>query len=162
MVDTIFRLTDPGDTESSVGSTEKIEFNTGAIVPDTTASLITSTVRLATDINTHSNPDINLSPFQNSLLGPLEIVLSGYFIDRDATLGPDNLILWAKEGSENDNFENGRIGLSLTTMNGALSLVPTVGINGTGYEITDLVIESVSDLPKIVFSITLRQNGTLT
>ena len=39
MADTIFRLTNPGDTEASVGASEKIIFNTGTI-PDTTGRLV--------------------------------------------------------------------------------------------------------------------------
>ena len=67
MVDSIFRLTNPGDTEASVGSTEKIIFNSGS-VPDSTGRLITTSFRMASDLNPHPNPDTALNQIQDSLL----------------------------------------------------------------------------------------------
>ncbi len=159
--DTIFRLTDDGDTEASVGDTEKIVFEPGT-VPDSTGRLVTSGLRFATDLNPHPNPGISLNPFQDSLLGPLEITIAGYFVNRDKTLGPTNLKLWAKQAKESDDFENGRFGLNLSALNGALNLIPTTGRNGTGYEISEIDIQYMSEpTPKVGFIVTLLQNGRI-
>lgn len=161
MVDTIFRLTNSGDTEASVADTEKIEFNAGT-VPDSTGKLINIGIRMATDLNPHPNPDISLTPFQDSLLGPLEVTIAGYFVNRNFTIGPTNLKLWAKQPKETDDFENGRFGLSLAALNSALNLIPTTGINGTGYEISEIDIQNIGDPPKATFIVKLLQNGKIT
>ncbi len=161
LVDTIFRLTDSGDTEASVADTEKIEFNAGT-VPDSTGKLTNIGIRMATDLNPHPNPDISLTPFQDSLLGPLEVTIAGYFVNRNFTIGPTNLKLWAKQPKETDDFENGRFGLSLAALNSALNLIPTTGINGTGYEISEIDIQNIGDPPKATFIVKLLQNGKIT
>jgi len=142
LADSIFRLTNPGDTESSVGATEKIQFNQGT-VPDSTGRLITTSFRMASDLNPHPNPDQKLNQIQDSLLGVVEVTIAGYFIDHNNTLGPKNLYNWSVDEDVNDFFRKGRFGLTLATMGGILSLVPTVGLGGIGYMLSDVEVIDV-------------------
>jgi len=144
MADTIFRLTDPGDTESSVGSTEKIIFNSGTI-PDNTGKLVTTSFRMTSDLNVHPNPDTPLNQIQDSLLGVVEVTIAGYFIDHNATKGPANLYNWSVDPDVNNDFRKGRFGLTLGTMAGILSLVPTTGLNGIGYMLSEIEVIDVEE-----------------
>lgn len=144
MADTIFRLTNPGDTESSVDSTEKIIFNTGT-VPDNTGKLITTRFRMVSDLNPHPNPDVKLNQIQDSLLGVVEVTVAGYFVNHNNTLGPKNLYNWSVDEDVNNNFRKGRFGLTLGTMNGILSKVPTVGLGGIGYMLAEVDVIDVED-----------------
>ena len=94
MADTIFRLTNPGDTEANVDSTEKIIFNTGT-VPDSTGFLVSPSFRMVSDLNPHPNPNRKLNKIQDSLLGVVEVIVAGYFLNHDNTLGPRNLYNWS-------------------------------------------------------------------
>ncbi len=144
MVDSIFRLTNPGDTEASVGSSEKIIFNTG-VVPDSTGRLVTTSFRMASDLNPHPSPDIKLNQIQDSLLGVVEVTVAGYFVNHNNTLGPANLYNWSVDEDTNDDFRKGRIGLTLATMNGILSKVPSTGLAGTGYMLSEVECFDVED-----------------
>jgi len=137
LVDSIFRLTNPGDTEASVGATEKILFNTG-VIPDSTGRLVKTGFRMVSDLNPHPNPDIPLNQIQDSLLGVVEVTVAGYFIDHNNTLGPTNLYNWSVDEDTNDDFRKGRFGLTLATMNGILSKIPTTGLAGTGYMLSEV------------------------
>ena len=137
MTDTIFRLTNPGDTEANVGASEKIVFNSGTI-PDSTGNLVTTGFRMTSDLNPHPNPDIKLTQIQDSLLGVVEVTVAGYFVDHNNTLGPRNLYNWSVDEDVNDDFRKGRFGLTLSTMSGILSLVPTTGLNGLGYMFSEI------------------------
>lgn len=144
MADTIFRLTNPGDTEANVGSTEKIIFNSG-IVPDSTGRLVSTSFRMASDLNPHPNPDTALNQIQDSLLGVVEVTVAGYFIDHDNTKGPANLYNWSVDEDVNSNFQKGRFGMTLATMGGILSLIPTTPINGIGYMLSEVEVIDVED-----------------
>lgn len=144
MVDTIFRLTNPGDTEPSVGPTEKIIFNTGT-VPDSTGKLVTTRFRMVSDLNPHANPDVQLNQIQDSLLGVVEVTVAGYFVNHNNTLGPRNLYNWSVDEDVNANFRKGRFGLTLGTMNGILDIIPTVGLSGTGYMLAEVDVIDVED-----------------
>lgn len=162
MVDTIFRFTNSGDAIGTIGSTEKIIFNTGT-VPDATGKLVTTSFRMGTDLNPHPNPDTANNPIQDSLLGVTEITIAGYFIDHNNTIGPRNLFNWKVQGDVNDDFEFGRTGLVLATMDEILSVTPTVGINGTGYMISELYVEDLEKpRTEIGFIVKLLRNGTVT
>lgn len=161
MADTIFRLTDSGDTEASVGSTEKIIFNTGT-VPDSTGRLVTTSFRMATDLNPHPNPDTPLNQIQDSLLGAVEVTVAGYFIDHNNTIGPKNLFNWSVEPDVNDDFRKGRFGLTLATMAGILDVIPTTGINGIGYMLSNIdVIDAESPRTEVGFIAKFLRNGTI-
>jgi len=144
LADTIFRLTSPGDTEGSVGATEKIIFNTGS-VPDSTGRMVTTSFRMASDLNPHPNPDTQLNQIQDSLLGVVEVTVAGYFIDHNNTLGPRNLYNWSVDEDVNNDFRKGRFGLTLDSMNGILSLVPTTGLTGTGYMLAEVDVIDIED-----------------
>lgn len=162
LADTIFRLTNPGDTEASVADTEKIIFNTGA-VPDSTGRLVRTSFRMASDLNPHPNPDIALNQIQDSLLGVVEVVVAGYFVNNNATKGPANLFNWSVDPDVNDDFKKGRFGLTLATMAGILNVVPIVGLNGTGYMLSDVFVEDIEDpRTEVPFIATFLRNGKIT
>ncbi len=162
MVDAIFRFTNSGDTIGSIGSTEKIQFNTGTI-PDSTGRLVTPSFRMASDLNPHPNPDTKLNPIQDSLLGVVEVIVSGYFIDHNNTVGPKNLYNWSVDEDVNNDFQFGRFGLSLATMDGILNVTPTVGINGTGYMLSEIeVIDLENPRTEVGFIAKFLRNGTIT
>jgi len=144
MADTIFRLTNPGDTEFSVGSTEKIIFNTDT-VPDSTGRLQTTRFRMVSDLNQHENPDIPLNQIQDSLLGVVEVIVAGYFVDHNNTKGPANLYNWSVDPDVNDDFRKGRFGLTLATMAGILDIIPTTGLNGIGYMLSEIEVTDIED-----------------
>jgi len=144
LADTIFRLTNPGDTEASVGSTEKIIFNTGT-VPDDTGKLVRTSFRMVSDLNPHSNPDIALNQIQDSLLGVVEVTVAGYFVNHNATQGPANLYNWSVDPDVNDDFRKGRFGVTLATMAGILDIIPTTGLNGIGYMLSEVFVDDVED-----------------
>ena len=160
MVDTIFRLTASGDTEASVGNSEKIIFNTGT-VPDSTGRLVTTSFRMASDLNPHPNPDTPLNQIQDSLLGVVEVTVAGYFVDHNATLGPTNLYNWSVEEDVNDDFRKGRFGVTLATMNGILDIIPTTGLNGIGYMLAEVEVIDIEDpRTQVGFIARFLLNGT--
>ena len=100
---TLFRFTTSTDTISTIASTEKIEFNTGT-VPDSTGRLVKPSFRMVSDLNPHPNPNRALNKIQDSLLGVVEVVIAGYFVDHNNTLGPRNLYNWSIEEDINDTI----------------------------------------------------------
>ena len=162
MADTIFRLTLPTDTEANVDASEKIIFNTG-VVPDSTGRLVRPSFRMASDLNPHPNPDTKLNPIQDSLLGVVEVTITGYFIDHNNTLGPRNLFNWSVDEDVNSNFQFGRFGMTLATMNGILDVIPTVGLNGTGYMLAEVDVIDIDDpRTKVGFIARFLRNGAIT
>lgn len=159
MVDVLFRFTNSGDTIGSLGPTEIIEFNTG-VVPDTTGRMVSTSFRMVSDLNPHPNPDTQLNQIQDSLLGVVEVNVAGYFVDHNDTLGPRNLYNWSVDEDVNDDFRKGRFGISIASMNGILTLVPTVGLNGTGYMLSDIdVIDFEEPRNEIGFTAKFFLNG---
>lgn len=160
LADTIFRLTNPGDTEANVSDDEKIIFNTGTI-PDSTGKLVTTSFRMATDLNAHPNPDTPLNQIQDSLLGVVEVTIAGYFINHNNTKGPANLYNWEAEPKTNDTFRKGRFGLTLATMGGILSLIPSTGLNGLGYMLAEQeCIDAEEPRTEVGFIAKFFLNGT--
>ncbi len=139
MTDTIFRLTNPGDTEANVDASEKIIFNSDS-VPDSTGRLVRTGFRMASDLNPHPSPDIKLNQIQDSLLGVVEVTVAGYFIDHNNTLGPANLYNWSVDEDVNDDFRKGKFGMTLSTMNGILNIIPTTGLAGIGYMLSEIEV----------------------
>lgn len=161
MVDTIFRLTSSGDTEGSVGSTEKIIFNTGT-VPDSTGKLTQTSFRMVSDLNPHPNPRRALNTIQDSLLGVLQVTVAGYFVDHNNTIGPRNLFNWSVDADTNDDFRFGRFGLNLSSFNGILTVSPTTGIGGTGYMLAEIFVDDVEDpRTEVPFIATFFRNGSI-
>ena len=160
MTDSIFRLTSTGDTESTVGSTEKIVFNTGS-VPDSTGKLVRTSFRMVSDLNPHPNPDTKLNQIQDSLLGVVEVTIAGYFIDHNNTLGPTNLYNWSVDEDVNSDFPKGRFGLNLAAFNQILSLTPTGTANGIGYMLSEVDVQDVEDpRDEVPFIVRFFLNGT--
>jgi len=146
LVDSIFRFTNPGDTKIIVEalSDEIIEFNIASNgIPDNTGKLVTTSFRMASDLNAHPIPSIPLNQIQDSLLGVVEVTVAGYFINHNNTKGPANLYNWSVDPDVNDTFRKGRFGLTLATMGGILSLVPTEGLNGIGYMLSEIEVIDV-------------------
>ncbi len=161
MADTIFRLTAPGDTEGSVGSTEKIIFNTG-VVPDSTGRLVKTSFRMASDLNPHTNPNIAGVIIQDSLLGVTEVTVAGYFVSHNTTIGPKNLFNWSVEPDLNSDFRRGRFGLTLASMAGILNLVPTVGLDGVGYMLSEIDVQDIEDpRDEVPFIAKFLRSGTV-
>lgn len=162
MADTIFRLTNPGDTESSVVATEKIVFNTGT-VPDNTGKLVRTGFRMVSDLNPHPNPNRALNAIQDSLLGVLEVTIAGFFTDHNNTLGPRNLFNWSVDPDVNDNFRFGRMGLTVASFNSILNVVPTVGLTGTGYMLSEIDVQDIEDpRDEVPFIARFLRNGGIT
>ena len=161
MADEIFRFTNPGDTIGGLGPTEIIEFNTG-VVPDSTGRMVSTSFRMTSDLNPHPNPDTQLNQIQDSLLGVVEVIVAGYFIDHNDTLGPRNLYNWSVDEDVNDDFRKGRFGISVASMDGILTLVPTTGLNGTGYMLSEIdVIDFEQPRNEVGFTAKFFLNGTV-
>jgi len=159
LADTIFRFTNFTDEVSTLADTEKIVFNSDG-VPDTTGRLITTSFRMVSDLNVHPNPGIPLNQMQDSLLGAVEVTVAGYFIDHNNTLGPANLYNWSVDPDVNDTFEKGRFGLTLATMGGILNVIPTVGLNGIGYMLSEIeVIDAENPRTEVGFIAKFFLNG---
>ena len=143
MVESIFRFTNTGDAVGTIADTEIIEFNLiSSIKPDGTASLVAPSFRMARDINFHPNPRRKLDPIQDSLLGILDVEVSGYFVDHNNTLGPRNLYNWSVGEGDNDDFPVGRWGMDLSSFGGLLSLTPS---STEGYYLYDIDVQDVED-----------------
>lgn len=152
----VFRVTSPGDTETSVGPTEKIEFNQG-VVPDNTGKLVRSNWHAIEDLSIHPNPNKAQNIIQVGELGSIEVVLAGYFKNPQVTLGKGNLFTWALEGKDNDDFEFGRFGLRVTDLS-EVNMTPT---NAKGYILYDVYVERVEDSPdEVGFILKFYRNGT--
>ena len=156
----LFRFTNSTDTISGLADSEKIEFNLGT-VPDNTGKLTFPSFKMSRDVNVHPNPRRALDQVQDSLLGLLEVRLSGYFISHSTTLGPKNLFNWQVDTATNSDFPFGRFGLVLNSLaNGLLNLQPTIT---TGYILFDTEVNDVEDpRDEVVFNASLYRNGAIT
>lgn len=160
MVDQIFRFTNAGDTIGSIGSTEKIEFNTGT-VPDSTGRTVQTSFRMSRDTNIHPNPRRVQDQIQDSLLGLTEVTVAGYFTTRATTLGPRNLFNFSVGSSQNTDFPIGRFGLVLDSFsNGLLSLTPDDTPNTFGYILTEIDVQEIEKpRDKVPFIARFYRNG---
>ena len=153
----IYRLTTAGQNEDSLGSTESIEFNGGA-VPDQTGKNHATGFRSTRDLSFHPNPRRALTKIQDNLLGLKMITVTGYFIKHQSTLGPANFDLWQNEVALNSDFPFGRFGLRLPDFaNGLLTLLPTSTKGYILYEVDIQDVESPRD--EVQFIATLYRNG---
>jgi len=160
LADTIFRFTDSGDIVNDLLAEEKIVFNTGT-VPDKTGKLVTTGFRMVSDLNAHPNPDVALNQIQDSLLGVVEVTVAGYFVNHNNTKGPANLYNWSVDPDVNDDFVKGRFGLTLSTMAGILNIIPTTGLNGIGYMLSEIeVIDVEEPRTEVGFIAKFLLNGT--
>jgi len=142
----IFRVTNPGDTESSVGAGDKIEFN-GGLVPDPTGKMISSSWHMIRDISIHPNPNKALNVIQDGKLGTLEVIMAGYFSSPVTSGGKVNLFDWMSESAtSNPNFRYGRFGVRIDDLS-EVDLTPDAD---RGYILYDVFIERVPDSPNEV------------
>ncbi len=156
----IYRLTTTGQNEDSLGSTESIEFNGGA-VPDTTAKNNVTGFRSTRDVSFHPNPRRTLTKMQDNLLGTKLVTITGWFDDHATTSGPANFDLWQREAAVNTDFPSGRFGLRLPDFaSGLLTLVPTAT---KGYILVDVDVQDI-ERPRhiIAFTATLYRQGDAT
>ena len=139
----LFRLTNAGDTESNVASTEKVEFGNGAVVPDAFGRIGGGQSEFEIGVGVADNmvPASADSPTSGILsekqyLGQFDkmVKIIGYFTRRSSSTGPDNLAKWADEDQEPTDFPEGNIGLRLDTFD-LFDLVPT---STTGYYLTNV------------------------
>ena len=169
MVDTIFRFTSPGDTVGTLGASEKIEFNTGT-VPDSTGRTVRTSFRMTRDTNIHPNPRRVLDQIQDSLLGYIDVAVSGYFVGHSTTLGPRNLFNWmiglaqiSPTTTPSGDFPVGRFGLTLDSFaNGLLNVTPDDTPNTIGYILYDVDVQDLeSPRDEVPFTAKLYRNGTI-
>ncbi len=155
----LYRFTDAGDTLGTISDANKIEFNMGTS-PDSTGRLTFPSFRMSRDVNIHPNPRRALDQIQDSLLGLLDVRLSGYFIDHANTLGPKNFFNWQVDPATNSNYPFGRFGLELTSFaDSLLDLTPTTT---TGYILYDVEVQDVEDpRDKVPFNAQLYRNGDI-
>ena len=155
----LYRFTDLTDTLANLDDTEKIEFNLGT-APDNTGRMTFPSFRMSRDVNIHPNPRRSLDQIQDSLLGLLDVRLSGYFVDHKNTLGPKNLYNWQVEPATNANFPFGRFGLQLSSF--AKSLLDVKPLTTTGYILYDVEVQDVEDpRDKVPFNCQLYRNGSI-
>ena len=155
----MFRFTSTGDTFGSITSANKIEFLPGS-VPDSTGRNIKTDFKMRRDVNPHPNPRRALNKIQDSLLGMMEVTVTGYFVDRATTLGPKNFFNWNVEVGMNDDFPWGRFGLTLDSFaSGLLNVTPTILL---GYILYDIVVEDVEKpRDEVPFVAKFYRNGTI-
>ena len=155
----IFRFTNDGDTLQNIDDTEKIEFNLGT-APDNTGRLTFPSFKMSRDVNIHPNPRRSLDQIQDSLLGLLDVKLSGYFVDHKNTLGPRNFYNWQVEPATTPDFPFGRFGLQLSSF--AKSLLDVTPLSTTGYILYDVEVDDVEDpRDEAQFTAQLYRNGSI-
>ena len=159
----MYRFTSPGDTFGSIGSGDKIEFLPGS-VPDATGRNIKTDFKMRRDVNPHPNPRRSLNKRQDSRIGVMEVIVTGYLNNHDSTLGPKNLYNWSVQPSVNDDYEWGRFGITLGSFaGGLLNETPTVGATGKGYMPYDILCEDVEKpRDEVPFVAKFYRNGTIT
>jgi len=159
LVDTLFRFTTGETTDiGALADTEKIEFNSGS-VPDAFGRTISCRFRMTRDINVHPNPRRELDQIQDSLLGVLDVWVTGYFVNRSITKGPINLYNWSRERATSPpQYPFGRFGLIIDNFaSGLLNETP----NSTrGYILYDIDVQDVDNpRDKMPFTAKFYLNG---
>ncbi len=157
----IFRIDANGDTEVTARAANQIiEFNGTGLLPDSTGKATGTGFHETRDINFHPNPRRALDQLQDGFLGVLEVTVTGYFKDHDATQGPAKFLNWGKEPAMTAALKWGRFGLRLDDFaGGALDLTPSTT---TGYVLWDVeVIDAESPRDQVSFIAKLYRNGTI-
>jgi hypothetical protein len=93
----------------------------------------------------------------------MEVVVTGYFINHSTTLGPRNLYNWSVNDATNSQYQWGRFGITLDSFaNGIVNEIPTVGNDGKGYILYDILVEDVEKpRDEIPFVAKFYRNGTI-
>jgi len=155
----IFRSTLITDTEASLGASEKIEFNAGAI-PDSTGRIIQNSFNMRRDVNFHPNPGRVLDYATDSLLGTFEVVLTGYFISHGTTQGPARLKQFMIDPAVNTALQFGRFGIRLdNSFNNTVDLTASATV---GYILHFIdIIDAESPRDEVAFIAKLWRNGAI-
>ncbi|MDH3833826.1 MAG: hypothetical protein OES34_06660 [Nitrosopumilus sp.] len=133
----IYRLDNAAENEGT--APEKIEFNDGA-TPDATGNTLETLFHQKRDVNPHPNPGTSGVQWHDNKLGVTEVIITGYFTNKSATLGPQQLADWQDEDSINTALPAGRFGIRHDKFgNGVLNLNPTAA---KGYILHDVIISS--------------------
>ncbi len=151
----IFRSTAVTDTESSLGSSEKIEFNGGA-VPDSQGNLQRTLVHMIEDISIHSTPKKHLSRIQANKLGTKEAILAGYFKSPNTATGIGNLNNWMITDKTNAALDRGRFGIRVDWVS-AWNLTPSATVAYILYDVE--IITEPDDPDSAAFIAKLYMNG---
>lgn len=156
----IFRIDTAGDTEADAKTASQIiEFNGGA-APDTTGKMVATGFRMIRDVSPHPNPKRALTKWQDNLLGTMEVVITGHFVDHVVTTGPAKFFNWQKEAGTNASLPFGRFGLRFNDFaGGTLDLTPSATV---GYLLVDVDIHDV-ETPRdwVTFIARFVRNGTI-
>jgi len=156
----IFRTDAVGDTEADARTaSEIIEFN-GGTVPDSTGRLVATSFKMTRDVSPHPNPKRALTKWQDNLLGVMEVVITGYFVDHDTTVAPAKFFNWQTDVATNSSLEFGRFGLRLDDFaGGTLDLTPSAAI---GYILVDVEVTDVeSPRDEVGFIARFVRNGAI-
>lgn len=153
----LFRLTTAGQTEATVGSTEKVEFNDG-VVPDANGQLVSSSFEMNEDLSFHPNPNRHLTQIQDGKLGTIHVVLAGYIKAPASSLIAINFYNWMKQDKTNSAFPFGRFGLRVNDFPDQINLTPSAT---AGYILHYTYWERPEDYAGIATMIAkLYRNGT--
>lgn len=153
----IFRLTTAGQSEATVGSGEKIEFNQGA-VPDANGRITSSSIHEVEDLSHHPNPNRHLDQIQPGKLGFIEVVVAGYIKGPSSSLIDINFYNWMKQDKNNTDFPFGRFGLRLNDFPDIINLTPSSAV---GYILYDIFIERPEEFTELAtFVAKFYKNGT--
>ena len=154
----IFRVTNAGDNEGNVASTEKIEFNTGAAVPDATGKMIETRVHEIEDISFQPNPNRHLDQLQAGKLGTKEYILTGYIKKTGSSPIVVNFANWMKQDKDITDFPFGRYGVRLDDMSDD-DVTPSATIGCLLYDVERFRPENQPEI--IGFIAKLYRNGTI-
>jgi hypothetical protein len=156
----IFRIATAGETEADAKTAgEIIEFN-GGTDPDATCKMIATGFEMTRDISPHPNPKRALTIWQDNLLGTMEVIVTGYFKDHDATAGPGQFFNWMKEPTKNASLPFGQFGLRLDDFGqNALDLTPSAVAGYFLHRVSVQDVESPRD--QVTFIARLIRNGTI-
>ncbi len=163
MADIIFRFTNNADTVVGLAATEKIEFNFTGLVPDSRSRHTVTGFHSTRDTNIHPNPRRTLDQIQDSLLGYIDVRISGYFTGHAVTLGPRNLWNWLIGDAQIPNFPVGRFGMQIDSFaNGLLSLTPDNTPNTFGYILYDVDVQDIEEpRDEVPFTAHFYRNGDI-
>jgi len=138
----LYRLTNPGDTVSSISSTEKVRFNATTDVKSNLAFCTNFRVSSTIGIGNNQAAEQDLGDHQD--LGAVELlyIINGFVGRREVDPDPNNPISqfrkWDEEVKINDAFIHGRFGIQLNDFKD-YTIVPV----GTGLDQIGLIWKGI-------------------
>ena len=136
----IFRIDATGDTEAdAVTANQIVEFNTGAVNPDSRSHLSSVKLKMIEDVAIHPNPNRHLSRVSDSKLGTIEYTITGYFDRPAAATGITRFFNWMIQDKTNSDLDFGRFGIRVDNMS-QVDLTPsgTIGLILVDFEVADI------------------------